>query len=355
MKQNAAIRDDPARARSTASRRAATSPRRSCSRAGRQDESKSGGIQVDGASGSENRFIIDGMDTTNLQNGTSGKTMLLDFVQEVQVKSSGYNAEFGGATGGVVNVITKSGSNTFRGQLGTYLHVGRALRQPAPVRPLQPVEHVRHRKARECSGTGATATTETTTPTGTRSATSAARSSRTGSGSTAGSLHKTDYSRDATFYTDPTKTNRHFDWWSDAKYVQLQPHHAGVEQPAREVQRVEPAQRKPRDAPAFQPANSAHSDSRAIPHGVPAKQRFSTFDRNADGRINQTAYDTRWVKQGGNCTNDTYSGNLDWVITPTFFVNAAAAVRTATTTRRRRSSAATPFATPSAERTPTLP
>ena len=87
---------------------------------GAQDESKSGGIQVDGASGSENRFIIDGMDTTQLQNGTSGKTMLLDFVQEVQVKSSGYNAEFGGATGGVVSVLTKSGSNNLHGQAGTY-------------------------------------------------------------------------------------------------------------------------------------------------------------------------------------------------------------------------------------------
>ena len=54
------------------------------------------------------------MDTTNLQNGTSGKTMLLDFVDEVQVKSSGYNAEFGGATGGVVSVLTKSGTNRFQ-------------------------------------------------------------------------------------------------------------------------------------------------------------------------------------------------------------------------------------------------
>ena len=54
---------------------------------GAQQEGKAGGTQIDGASGSENRFIIDGMDTTNLQNGTSGKTMLLDFVDEVQVKS----------------------------------------------------------------------------------------------------------------------------------------------------------------------------------------------------------------------------------------------------------------------------
>src|SRR4051812_23777741 len=77
---------------------------------GTQEESKSGGFQIDGASGSENRWIIDGMDTTNLQTGVSGKTMLLDFVQEVQVKSSGYNAEFGGATGGGVKLLTKTGS-----------------------------------------------------------------------------------------------------------------------------------------------------------------------------------------------------------------------------------------------------
>ena len=96
---------------STACRRGATS-RRSCARRrARSRESQGGGTQIDGASGSENRYIIDGIDTTNLQTGTSGKTMLLDFIEEVQVKSSGYNAEFGGATGGVVNVVTKSGRN----------------------------------------------------------------------------------------------------------------------------------------------------------------------------------------------------------------------------------------------------
>ena len=88
---------------------------------GAQAESKAGGeAQIDGASGSENRFIIDGMDTTNVFSGVSGKTMLVDFIQEVQVKSSGYNAEFGGAMGGVVSALTKSGSNQFRGSIGTY-------------------------------------------------------------------------------------------------------------------------------------------------------------------------------------------------------------------------------------------
>ena len=87
---------------------------------GAQSEAYAGGLQVDGASGSENRFILDGMDTTALKSGTSNKTVLVDFISEVQVKSAGYNAEFGGATGGVVSAITKSGSNTFRGSAGGY-------------------------------------------------------------------------------------------------------------------------------------------------------------------------------------------------------------------------------------------
>ena len=45
----------------------------------------------------------------------SGKNVIADFVEEVQVKSSGYTAEYGGATGGVINVLTKSGTNNFRG------------------------------------------------------------------------------------------------------------------------------------------------------------------------------------------------------------------------------------------------
>jgi hypothetical protein len=82
---------------------------------GANQEAKLGGISIDGASAGENRFIIDGIETTDLQDGTQGKGVIADFVEEVQVKSSGYTAEFGGATGGVINVITKSGTNNWRG------------------------------------------------------------------------------------------------------------------------------------------------------------------------------------------------------------------------------------------------
>src|SRR5215213_10920366 len=76
-------------------------------------EPLSRGYQVDGASGAENTFVIDGSEVTNFRTGQlrESNNLPFQFVQEVQVKSSGFDAEFGGATGGVINVVTKSGGN----------------------------------------------------------------------------------------------------------------------------------------------------------------------------------------------------------------------------------------------------
>jgi len=87
---------------------------------GIDNEQRNNGIQIDGASGADNRFIVDGVDTTNLARGTSGKVMRPDFIQEIQVKASGYNAEYRAAIGGVVSAITKSGSNAWHGSAGGY-------------------------------------------------------------------------------------------------------------------------------------------------------------------------------------------------------------------------------------------
>lgn len=83
-------------------------------------EPRSGQFQIDGASGSENTFIIDGQEVTNVRTGVLDANSNLPFqlVQEVQIKSSGFEAEYGGATGGVVNVVTKGGSNQWRGEFG---------------------------------------------------------------------------------------------------------------------------------------------------------------------------------------------------------------------------------------------
>jgi hypothetical protein len=88
--------------------------------AGANWERKSGGLSIDGATEGENRTMIDGVETTHPFYGDSGLYLLTDFVEEVQVKSSGFAAEYGGATGGVVNVLTKSGTNAWRGSAWTY-------------------------------------------------------------------------------------------------------------------------------------------------------------------------------------------------------------------------------------------
>jgi hypothetical protein len=85
-----------------------------------RSEPLSGGFQVDGASGSENTFVIDGQEVSNFRTGTlnANNNIPFQFVQDIQVKSSGFEAEFGGATGGVINVVTKSGGNDFHGEAG---------------------------------------------------------------------------------------------------------------------------------------------------------------------------------------------------------------------------------------------
>jgi outer membrane receptor protein involved in Fe transport len=88
---------------------------------GTRNEGGSGGFQVDGASGSENSFVIDGQEVNNFRTGAlrGNQNLPTQFVEEVSLKSSGFAAEFGGATGGVVNVVTKGGNNTFHGEFGS--------------------------------------------------------------------------------------------------------------------------------------------------------------------------------------------------------------------------------------------
>jgi hypothetical protein len=93
-----------------------------------------GGIQVNGASGAENAFTVDGIVTNSLVNGASRQNTVFEYLQEVQVKTTGISAEYGGALGGVVSAVTKSGGNTFRGE-GHWYFDGSAL-SAGPVKRL---------------------------------------------------------------------------------------------------------------------------------------------------------------------------------------------------------------------------
>src|SRR5947207_745329 len=75
---------------------------------------------VAGASGPENNYILDGVNTTDPAFGGSGANLPFEFVQEVEIKTGAYGAEYGKATGGIFNVITKSGGNEFHGDIFGY-------------------------------------------------------------------------------------------------------------------------------------------------------------------------------------------------------------------------------------------
>jgi len=76
-----------------------------------------GGISMNGSGGPESNYIIDGVNVSDPAFGTLGTTLIQDFVQEVDIKTGGYQAEYGRATGGIVNVVTKSGGNEFHGSV----------------------------------------------------------------------------------------------------------------------------------------------------------------------------------------------------------------------------------------------
>ena len=75
---------------------------------------------VAGASGPENNYILDGVNVTDPAFGGSGANLPFEFVQEVEIKTGAYGPEYGRSTGGIFNVITKSGGNQFHGDIFGY-------------------------------------------------------------------------------------------------------------------------------------------------------------------------------------------------------------------------------------------
>lgn len=75
------------------------------------------GYSFNGSTGPENSFLIDGMNSGSPAYGLVGTRLSLEFIDETQIITGGYQAEYGRATGGLVNLVTKSGSNEFKGDL----------------------------------------------------------------------------------------------------------------------------------------------------------------------------------------------------------------------------------------------
>ena len=76
-----------------------------------------GDPRVFGSTVGENAYYIDGIDTTDPVTATFGTNFNFDAIEAISLQTAGFAAEFGRATGGVVNIVTKSGGNRFSGTL----------------------------------------------------------------------------------------------------------------------------------------------------------------------------------------------------------------------------------------------
>ncbi len=114
---------------------------------GARNESKAGGFQIDGASGSENVYYVDGMEVTNVQTGvlSNQNKIPVEAVQQVQVKNGVMDAQYGGAMGGVVNAVIRNGTNGFHGQAGFYFDNDSMSARTRPTLEMDPTDADRMR------------------------------------------------------------------------------------------------------------------------------------------------------------------------------------------------------------------
>ncbi len=77
------------------------------------DDTFGNSASLGGSSVAENAYYVNGLNITNFDNYLGSAPVPFDFYESIEVKTGGYPAEFGRATGGVINAVTKSGTNTF--------------------------------------------------------------------------------------------------------------------------------------------------------------------------------------------------------------------------------------------------
>lgn len=92
-------------------------PMVSSDRTPQQGASASSGLSFAGQRARSNNITVDGLDNNDSQVGSVRATFSQEAVQEFQVLAHSYAAEFGRASGGVVNIVTRSGGNTFSGDV----------------------------------------------------------------------------------------------------------------------------------------------------------------------------------------------------------------------------------------------
>jgi TonB dependent receptor/Carboxypeptidase regulatory-like domain len=75
------------------------------------------GVSIGGTTSPENRYVVDGVPVNNAAFGIIGTPLSVEFVKEANIVTGGYMPEYGRATGGQLDVLTKTGSNEFHGSV----------------------------------------------------------------------------------------------------------------------------------------------------------------------------------------------------------------------------------------------
>jgi len=92
--------------------------------AGSGSNGQSTGYSIGGGADSENAYLVEGQETADAIGGFSHTNVPFAFIQELQVKSSGIDAQYGGAMGGVVNVVMAKGGNAYHGSVFSQFESG---------------------------------------------------------------------------------------------------------------------------------------------------------------------------------------------------------------------------------------
>jgi outer membrane receptor for ferrienterochelin and colicin len=87
-------------------------------------------VTISGGFAYDNIFLIDGVDANDNLFGTSAAVFIEAAIADTQVLTSGISAEYGRFSGGVINVVTKSGGNQFDGSLRADLTNRTGVRRP---------------------------------------------------------------------------------------------------------------------------------------------------------------------------------------------------------------------------------
>jgi hypothetical protein len=100
---------------------------------GAKQDYNGSGVSFAGSSSPENNYVIDGLSVGNPGFGVVGTPLSTEFVKETNVISGGYMPEYGRTMGGVLNVVTKSGSNEYHGGFFSYFTPGGLAGTPKSV------------------------------------------------------------------------------------------------------------------------------------------------------------------------------------------------------------------------------